>query len=82
MRRKLMTLQMPATKDSLKVNSQHHQESSLPVWVLFIHPIEELQEAATHITGDGSHHAEIVVDQAPTVLSIHSNVARMWVCIQ
>lgn len=77
-----MTLQMPATKDSLKVNSQHHQESSLPVWVLFIHPIEELQEAATHITGDGSHHAEIVVDQAPTVLSIHSNVARMWVCIQ
>lgn len=73
---------MPATKDSLKGNNQQCQKCSSPVWVLFVHPIEELQEATTHVTGDGSHHAKVVVDQAPPILSIHSNVARMWICIR
>lgn len=51
-----------------------------PVRVFFVDSVEELQQATAHITGDAAHHPKIVVDQPATVLSIHSNVARMGVC--
>ncbi len=51
-----------------------------PVRVLFVDAVEELQQAAAHVTGDGSHHAKVIIDQSAAVLCVHCNVARMGIC--
>ena len=60
--------------------TRHAQFVHKPVRVLFIDAVEELQQAAPHITRDGSHHAEVIIDQPATVLCIHCNVARVRIC--
>ena len=56
------------------------QLQGTPVGVLLIDSVEELQQSAAHITGDGAHHAKIIVNQPAAIRAIHSNVAWVGVC--
>ena len=52
----------------------------MPVRVLLVDAIEELQQALADVPGDGAHHAEVVVYEAPLLLRIDRNVSWVWVC--
>ena len=53
-----------------------------PVRVLLIDTIEQLQQAAAHITRDLAHHTKVIVYQATSTGAIYCYVARMRICSQ
>ena len=52
----------------------------MPVGVLLVHAVEELQQALADIPRDGAHHAKVIVDEAPLLLRIDRDVPWVRVC--
>ncbi len=52
----------------------------MPVGVLLVHAVEELQQALADIPRDGAHHAKVIVDETPLLLRIDRDVPWVRVC--